>query len=398
MQELSRLRKLVKVFSTRDARFPLERDAHARELAAGQPRIWNILLGEITREITQGGQGDPALVNALNSLNGQITDRYFSVVKHPTEFVVHGRIPVLQDTNALTDLTSTPIYLLAAVVVETLDYVWQNWKPSGAAAEPTMLAGFSYMPLLVAITEYTAVKLDAASEQDAAQTQEGIAKDVAAAQSTIDLLKEDAARAAQVQSQLFDTRLLEAGKKDQEQREQWTVFLHDSQQQVEALKAQMHETNALQTATSVWQHKQTRHRATFGFGLAALALTIAALVALFLLKAPELLAQLPRKSPDNDIPYGVVALCFVPIIAIGWILRIGARWITNSLTLGEDAEQRRAMLDTYFSLVGDPNAKMEETDRILILNAIFRPLPGYQTEDVAPPTLLDLAKDAVSKK
>jgi hypothetical protein len=86
------------------------------------------------------------------------------------------------------------------------------------------------------------------------------------------------------------------------------------------------------------------------------------------------------------------------VIAIAWVFRMVARWVMSSLTLGDDAEQRRAMLETYFALVGDPNAKMEPSDRILILNAIFRPLPGHQSEDVAPPTLTDLIKSEISGK
>jgi hypothetical protein len=109
------------------------------------------------------------------------------------------------------------------------------------------------------------------------------------------------------------------------------------------------------------------------------------------------LAAIPRNNQGEPISSFLVFIV-VPVVGVAWVLRIFARWITNSLTLGEDAEQRRAMLETYFSLVGNKDAKMEQSDRILILNAIFRPLPGHQVEDVAPPTLLDLTKDALSGK
>jgi ElaB/YqjD/DUF883 family membrane-anchored ribosome-binding protein len=296
-------------------------------------------------------------------------------------------------------VTSDPIELLAPVMVETVDFVWANWKPSGAMTTPAVLAGFSsHVPLMLSAAQYAAARVQGDTLGQMTNRQRAVLEELADSQTLINQLKQDANKVVAAQSQVLASKASEADQKDQARHEEWSTFFQASQAQIEALKAQVHETRALQTATSVWKRKQTRHRVTFGIGLSGLALTIAALVILFLFKAPDLFGQLPRKTPDNDIPYGVVALCFVPIIAIGWILRIGAKWITNSLTLSEDAEQRRAMLDTYFSLVGDPNAKMEEKDRILILNAIFRPLPGYQTEDVAPPSLLDLVKDAVVKK
>jgi hypothetical protein len=243
-----------------------------------------------------------------------------------------------------------------------------------------------------------AAKVEADNIEEITDTQRALLHELGTAHEAVIQLKQDAAKAVETRSHLVDTKLSEMETREKALGEHWSDLLNTSQSQIEALKNQIHETNALQTATHVWKQKQTRHRVTFGFGLAGLGIVVVGLITFFLFEVPDLFARLPRKTPDNDIPYGVVALCFVPIIAIGWILRIVGRWVTNALTLSEDAEQRRAMLDTYFSLVGDPNAKMEETDRILILNAIFRPLPGYQTEDVAPPTLLDLARDAVGKR
>ena len=51
------------------------------------------------------------------------------------------------------------------------------------------------------------------------------------------------------------------------------------------------------------------------------------------------------------------------------------------------------MLETYFNLISDPNAKFEDKERSLILKAIFRPLPGQKCDEVNPPTLPDFVKD-----
>lgn len=52
------------------------------------------------------------------------------------------------------------------------------------------------------------------------------------------------------------------------------------------------------------------------------------------------------------------------------------------------------MLDTYLFLTGQGQA--QEEHRVLMLNALFRPLPGQAIQDVEPPNWAELmiaAKD-----
>jgi hypothetical protein len=158
-----------------------------------------------------------------------------------------------------------------------------------------------------------------------------------------------------------------------------------------------HESAALQGATDIWKTKGMQHGRAFWLGLIVLALVILGGLGVLLYNWREVLEAIPRK-PDGDIAYGIVALLAVPVVGVAWLLRIIARLVTNSMTLNEDAQQRKAMLETYFRLVGDPNSKMEATDRILVLNAIFRPLPGHQMEEVSPPTIADLLQERLGKK
>jgi len=177
----------------------------------------------------------------------------------------------------------------------------------------------------------------------------------------------------------------------------WTEFMSNARKDIDAARAAAYESAALQGATEVWGEKRKSHNKAFWRGMIVLSLVIGGGLGALLLNWPEIIAAIPRKN-DGDIAYGIVALIAVPIIAVGWLLRIGARLVTNALTLSEDAQQRTAMLETYLRLVGDQQAKMEPTDRILILNAIFRPLPGHQMEEVAPPTIGDLISDRLKSK
>lgn len=159
------------------------------------------------------------------------------------------------------------------------------------------------------------------------------------------------------------------------------------------------EYKALRDVTKVWQKRGEKLHLTvivsFMFiGAAILMILVAAFNSgpdfLNALRSPE------KNGQPGEITYGAVALAFVPIIAVGWLLRIVGRVTTTSLTLQDDAEHRAALLSTYFNLIGDPNAKLEPSDRLLILTAIFRPLPGQDNDEMSP-LAVEFVKKAFEK-
>lgn len=178
---------------------------------------------------------------------------------------------------------------------------------------------------------------------------------------------------------------------------EWADFMRTAGGQIEAARALAHESKTLIGAKTVWSQKKVIHGRVFGIGLFGLALIVGLGIGLLIYFWTAIIAAIP-KNTSGEIVASALILFVIPMVAIAWVVRIFARWVTNAMTLGEDAAQRRAMLETYFQLVGDKNANMQDSDRILILNAIFRPLPGHQSDDVAPPTLLDLTKSAIAGK
>jgi hypothetical protein len=89
-----------------------------------------------------------------------------------------------------------------------------------------------------------------------------------------------------------------------------------------------------------------------------------------------------------------IALIAIPTLAIAWLLRFIARLAVQNLALAQDAEQRHAQVSTYLRLLGDPSKPISEKERILALAALFRPLAGQGLDDVSPPTVFDLLKEA----
>lgn len=83
----------------------------------------------------------------------------------------------------------------------------------------------------------------------------------------------------------------------------------------------------------------------------------------------------------------------VPVLAFGWLLRHVSRLFIQNLALADDAKYRQVMTMTFLGLQKDENAGITDTERALILNALFRPTPlNTAAEDGPPAGLLDLIK------
>lgn len=79
----------------------------------------------------------------------------------------------------------------------------------------------------------------------------------------------------------------------------------------------------------------------------------------------------------------------LPVAGVIWLARVFLRLFLSNKLLMEDSEQRSVMLDTYLALFEDSD--VADADRHLLLNAMFRPLPG-ETNDIEPPNLAELIK------
>ena len=99
-------------------------------------------------------------------------------------------------------------------------------------------------------------------------------------------------------------------------------------------------------------------------------------------------------TPANDsgFPWGNIAIITLPALVFFWFLRFIARVFVTNLQRHQDARERATMVQTYLALVKEGENVAKPDERILILNALFRPGPG-DAPDMAPPAdLLDIIK------
>lgn len=158
----------------------------------------------------------------------------------------------------------------------------------------------------------------------------------------------------------------------------------------------------------LWDDRAASSRKAFwgSVGILAIFLVIFPLVGFF--KLDEILEMLRHIGdaattglpPDANATQLTVAtisrlvVITVPLALYFWIIKLLVRFNLHSLALMEDARQRHTMMDTYFHLIGERAATIE--DRALILNALFRPTPGQGSDAVEPP-FTDIVSKAMPK-
>lgn len=155
-------------------------------------------------------------------------------------------------------------------------------------------------------------------------------------------------------------------------------------------------------AAILWSIKARNHRIMYAIGASLFIGAISFFVGCAIIYWPNLIGALPEEV-FKDHPFGGLALMLIPILAIAWVLRLISRFTLNNMMLADDAHQRSVMVNTFLKLVStevggdqmEPTDEMRyavdaDKDRTIILNAIFRPLPGTVQEDIQPPSLLDL--------
>ena len=80
----------------------------------------------------------------------------------------------------------------------------------------------------------------------------------------------------------------------------------------------------------------------------------------------------------------------IPVLAIAWILRHLSRIIIENLHLMEDAKLRSTIAETYLAI--NRNQEVSETEKAIVLNALFRPIDGSSHSEIAPPNLEEILR------
>lgn len=152
----------------------------------------------------------------------------------------------------------------------------------------------------------------------------------------------------------------------------------------------------LREAFSLWETKEKKHRKLFLDGCAlfgAMLFVFVAVIYIFWDGIIETVALTGTTPKTGAVPLTAQLLSRIVLISLPfaiaiWLLRAILRWANLNLSLAEDAAQRAVLAKTYVNLISD-GAVIESEDRQIMLNSLFRPLPGIKDLDIPPTTLKD---------
>jgi hypothetical protein len=402
------IRALAEFFRVRTKAFTAAQDAHAREFERAQVGRWRDILRFMASQIPNTVKSEQNLRASITNIGNLIelnSHQLFRIQRLQDGWVVSGLIPLIEQYDLTTALSETEFYdLLAAVSVEVLPVFSRGIFVNNINSD-----AFDFLnhPQVQSIATIYAASVVQAPNRKALEA--SLEKTTAAHRSFLDQFVRNAQDALNdVQSATQQTHDLEARL-----NKEMIEFISNEQQKFEELASiTKQETEAFLNAQSqfrmikqpveLWATSASRHRKRYYIGLLVLSLSVPFLGAIGISMVPNFLAAFGLISlpymPQPFTPRSAAALTLLIalIAATGWLLRIAGRFVTNSLTLAEDAEMRAALADAFLGFTA--KEALDDKDRTIMLAALFRPLPGHQQEDIEPPTVLSLAREAIKPK
>ncbi|MBI2240852.1 MAG: hypothetical protein HYU59_08620 [Magnetospirillum gryphiswaldense] len=160
------------------------------------------------------------------------------------------------------------------------------------------------------------------------------------------------------------------------------------------IKKEYEEELRLRSASSYWKTKEKLHAKAAWMWFVAFCTAAVTVLLVLHYKAPNYLSSLPHNTA-GDIGISGLAVVTLPALVVLWVLRHLSRLFVTHFHQREDARQRRVLVTTYLALHNKSAAT--DVERLLILQALFRPNATKDDDDSAAQSLLDNLAKAVSK-
>lgn len=365
--------ELLSQLTRQPIHFPVERQGDARALASLQPTAWRALINYILKTIGSDRE-EKSMFDAigrtlLQSLESLASNATIAERPQGQGWTVEPRLPLINanwiEQNA-SYLAEDAWFCLAAVFAAVSDQIslirtlraQNNAAATLISGDPRFISATAEVALM-RTTSDGEIKRTLADLRDAKATIQKELNNVAAQNARYEVA-------------------LNAYDAD------WNDFRAAKEKELAALRQQVSDSIRLDASHNLWRKRSSAHlKWSFG-AFAVMLVCIIGLVAIVLsygLPAIEPTAfEIVTRSGYTTHKLIVISLC---VIGAAWVLRFVARSIVENMSLRSDAQHRQSMLETYLALRGEVGLKDEE--RVIILNALFRPLPG-QTPDENPPT------------
>lgn len=175
----------------------------------------------------------------------------------------------------------------------------------------------------------------------------------------------------------------------------WTEFEEQQRASLASLHDLYHKQLQTQAAAYFWKLKgEGASRASWWALLAFIAATVLPIIFVPWLFWEPIEAFIERMMIASNGVFTLtpVVVLTIPVLGYAWILRQISRIFLQNRTMADDAGYRRVMTMTFLGLTKDKTSGVTDTERAIILNALFRPTPPNTTDEGPPTGLLDILK------
>jgi len=365
--------ELISHLTRKPIHYSAERRGDARVLAGAQPSAWRQLVNYVTKQIVtdreEKAQIESLARGLLNSVEPQAGHTSISEIAPGSGWAVDPVLPIIDPTwierNA-DYLKSDGWFGLAAILGEI-------------ASQSTLIRSIrtQYGPALTNVMTDPRY-ITAAAEVAMMRTADAgaISRTLAELEGVKAALRKEINNVS-AQNARFEVALAAHD-------EDWANFQTQKEQDIAALRQQVADSIRLDASHELWRKRSKAHLLWMLGAFAVMVAGIAAVVASVIFYALPMIEptvfEIITRSGFATQKLILISLC---VIGAAWLLRFVARAIVDNMSLRADAQHRQSMLETYLALRGEVGLKDEE--RMIILTALFRPLPG-QTADENPPT------------
>ena len=176
-----------------------------------------------------------------------------------------------------------------------------------------------------------------------------------------------------------NARLIDAMTAQAENREStWTQFFESARNEWTNQRTTVDVQLRLQAPATYWRKKAQRTFWGAMISLIVFVLIAAGFIWAVVVFGPTFLKTLT--SIENDGGYASLAIVSLPALTALWGLRHVARLFMTNFELSTDAKMRETMATTFLALTREGASTAKEEERLLVLEALFRP-PGSSQKD-----------------
>ena len=158
----------------------------------------------------------------------------------------------------------------------------------------------------------------------------------------------------------------------------WSEFREAAEKERKGLEETFEEYMRLHAPATYWRDRADSASRATKWALAAFSIGALAIVALSVAFGPGLLERLAAVEGAGS--FAPLALVSIPALIALWGLRHAARLFVANFERGADARMRETMATTFLALTREGGGT-EREERLLVLEALFRPPLTTRTDD-----------------